>query len=56
MLASLAPHLQLASSPIDVIEFQGDDVARLSPRWAVGRSRIMFAAVGHIDRSRLSER
>jgi hypothetical protein len=27
-----------------------------SPRWAVGRSRIMFARVGHIDRSRLSER
>ena len=28
MLASLAPHLQLADSPIDIIKFQGDHLTR----------------------------
>ena len=32
VLASLAPHLQLAGPPIDVIEFQGDDLARPQPQ------------------------
>src|SRR5262245_7005369 len=30
--ASLAPHLQLAGSPIDVIELQGEDLARPQPQ------------------------
>ena len=32
VLASLAPHLQLAGPPIDVIEFQGDHLARPQPQ------------------------
>ena len=32
VMASLAPHLQLAGPPIDVIEFQGDHLARPQPQ------------------------
>lgn len=32
MLASLAPHLQLAGSPIHIIKFQGDHLARPQPQ------------------------
>ena len=32
VLASLAPHLQLAGPPIDVIEFQGENLARPQPQ------------------------
>ena len=32
VLASLAPHLQLADSPIDIIKFQGDHLTRPQPQ------------------------
>jgi hypothetical protein len=48
VLASLAPHLQLAGPPIDVIELQGEDLARPQPQAGQKEEDGAIAAVGAV--------